>query len=278
MKTLLCYWQKKGSFVLKHGKYVFGPDLKGVIASFLLTIIPTVLFFVFTIPDLWRYLSPSIGIVTIYLFIISLGSLATTFSSDPGIIPRNFQGTKRGRFPNQDEVHDPFAAPLRTLRVGNTLVEVKYCITCRFYRPPRSSHCSICDNCIDRFDHHCPWLSNCVGRRNYGIFFYYLLVTTVYSGYLLAFCILQWKAYSDAHQIPFQSAILQRPITYPFVQTSLSSLQFMAIFLTLHFTIVVAIIALIGFLLVLTLLLFHVYLGIASYTTNERVGTEYERC
>jgi palmitoyltransferase ZDHHC9/14/18 len=53
-------------------------------------------------------------------------------------------------------------------------VRVKYCLTCKTYRPPRSSHCRMCDNCVDDCDHHCQWVNNCVGRRNYTFFFSFL--------------------------------------------------------------------------------------------------------
>ncbi|CAI7874472.1 unnamed protein product, partial [Closterium sp. NIES-54] len=107
--------------------------------------------------------------------------LLVTASRDPGIVPRNLVP------PQPDEEAGEQAAggaPKKLPRakevvVNGHTVKVKYCDTCLLYRPPRCSHCSICDNCIEKFDHHCPWVGQCIGRRNYPFFFLFVTTTTL---------------------------------------------------------------------------------------------------
>ena len=64
------------------------------------------------------------------------------------------------------------------------------CPECQVLRTKRSRHCNLCNRCIDRFDHHCPWVNNCIGRRNFNLFYgfiiaqcLWLLSATLISGY-----------------------------------------------------------------------------------------------
>ncbi|KAM8885883.1 palmitoyltransferase ZDHHC12-B-like isoform 2-T2 [Spinachia spinachia] len=50
------------------------------------------------------------------------------------------------------------------------------CGYCLLQQPMRAKHCQTCQRCVRRFDHHCPWMENCVGERNHRWFLVYLLV------------------------------------------------------------------------------------------------------
>ena len=50
----------------------------------------------------------------------------------------------------------------------------------------RSKHCDICNKCISVYDHHCPWINNCVGSNNYFLFYYFLISMLLEMTFMIA--------------------------------------------------------------------------------------------
>lgn len=46
-------------------------------------------------------------------------------------------------------------------------------------KPARSRHCEVCKSCIMVYDHHCPWINNCVGAKNYIWFFLFIITMEI---------------------------------------------------------------------------------------------------
>ena len=114
----------------------------------------------------------------IFLCILYFIQVFATFSAgckDPGILPKQFSTIFLRK------------KLKRKSMIRGHLFNIKYCITCDIFRPPRTSHCKKCDNCVQRFDHHCDWIGTCVGKRNYKYFYLLVFVLQIDDIYQIGF-------------------------------------------------------------------------------------------
>lgn len=51
----------------------------------------------------------------------------------------------------------------------------------------QTKHCSLCNKCIKGFDHHCKWLNQCIGSRNY---FHFVISITSACVLCVAMCLI----------------------------------------------------------------------------------------
>uniref|UniRef100_A0A3Q2YJX0 Palmitoyltransferase n=1 Tax=Hippocampus comes TaxID=109280 RepID=A0A3Q2YJX0_HIPCM len=63
---------------------------------------------------------------------------------------------------------------------------IRFCDRCQLLKPDRCHHCSVCDKCILKMDHHCPWVNNCVGFSNYKSFMLFLAYSLLYCLFITA--------------------------------------------------------------------------------------------
>ncbi|XP_043690409.1 probable protein S-acyltransferase 4 isoform X1 [Telopea speciosissima] len=201
-RRLYHVWKGSNKFFCG-GRMIFGPDVASLFLSTFLIGTPAITFCgkVFAkvknaqeISDqiLW-YPVLAVGLVVTFL---DLMFLFLTSGRDPGIVPRNSRPPEldeafEGNTPSMEWVNgrNPHMRLPRTkdVVVNGHVIKVKYCDTCLLYRPPRASHCSICNNCVQRFDHHCPWVGQCIGVRNYRFFFLFISSSTFLCIYVFSF-------------------------------------------------------------------------------------------
>ena len=112
--------------------------------------------------------------------------------TDPGMVPKVLQRYEREdlkRIPLDQDYRNGSMRDQQKMYVfalKSHSLRVKFCSSCLIFRPPRTSHCSDCNMCVERFDHHCPWIGTCVGKRNYKYFFTFVLLLFVECAVMIA--------------------------------------------------------------------------------------------
>ena len=134
------------------------------------TTIPILLFFIFEEEYMTDELTVFIPLLIGILYILILITLIIASFIDPGIIRRfDIKNIAIKERYNMDKQR----IASRIFHLGH-IMTYKYCYTCGIIRPNRSTHCAECNNCVERLDHHCPWIGHCAGKRNYIYFFIFL--------------------------------------------------------------------------------------------------------
>ncbi|KAK5779672.1 hypothetical protein RI543_002791 [Arxiozyma heterogenica] len=173
---------------------------------FVIIIMPCVLFSIFETPyNVSRHDNLSlISLVVLfyYFWAMTLLTFLRTATGDPGMLPRNIHPGQWQSFDNNNnnnlivsqfftpqDYYNIITLPAHTSKKNhperNNTIDIKYCWTCKIWRPPRSHHCPTCDVCIQTHDHHCMWVNNCVGQRNYRYFISFLIASTFTSSLLI---------------------------------------------------------------------------------------------
>jgi palmitoyltransferase len=93
------------------------------------------------------------------------------------------------------------------------------CHRCERWKPARAHHCHVCNACVLAYDHHCPWMANCIGFGNYR----YFVLTLAWLVLGCAFCLYTTTKYFQAPQALWRGGVQGHGLVYPVLFTLMMS-------------------------------------------------------
>lgn len=227
------------------GHCVTGPFYWGIVGTAVLILIPCTVFVALVAFPLYSELENGVVLLVFSFALVALAmsSLFCSGCMDPGIIPRSPPPANQGHIPRT-----------RNVEVNGHMVVVRYNETCNFYQPPRAHHCSVLNDCIERFDHYCPWVGTTIGKRNYRFYLIFVFSSSILSIFTFACSAYLVKLRADEAETSVIEAMRKEPA---------------AMFVMAY--------VFIGFWFVGGLSFFHIYLLSKNQTTYENIRYSYDR-
>ena len=187
------------------------PGVHALPITSIICALPMVMFAIFESHWYWNHVSPALVIIFVWCWCIMAINGIRAALSDAGILPFNIHDTdasRTGREGLPEEYTRWIDLPGPHSGTINTISTMKYCDTCRIWRPIRCAHCSKCGVCVSVMDHHCPWLGNCIGWRNYWYFFIFLTGSVVVCIWLLVMSVYKMSHTGVNHHFGWCSLLL----------------------------------------------------------------------
>ena len=129
----------------------------------LFTAVLTLLFYI----GLWKFLHIILKLFGILVYLFFVITYTLTCIMDPGVIPPDY-------YLENYDVEKMRIQNYRICKKCNVVIDIDKGV----------EHCSDCDICIIGNDHHCPWSSKCVGKKNINMFRLFIFSIFFHIGYL----------------------------------------------------------------------------------------------